>query len=553
MVETSNASLQEDDKRNRRRRALLALVLLLVLITTSMVGYVLGRSASGPLGQVTDTILLSPQVPAGRMSAHLTGKVVYGDGSPAAGLKLELHSDPIVAHADDAGTFLFPNAPFGSHRIIVYGPDGSKAAERALTISQDEAEEGVSISKSDDGSSVITLAVNVRMLEVVIQLDDHGSLDILATGLTYADGSGAVVTPTGTASIDRGVIVTPNGSVLLPDGTIVIPRNGQNTAAVILPNDQVIYLDQDREGEGYTIKTDGTVELPNGASVRPGGQVVTSDGAQRGPGEGGVVVSGGNVVTPIGGTGSTGGGASTGGAPSGGGTSSGGGASAGGSTPSGSGTPSGGTSSGGNASGGGNQPSGNTPGGNPPSGTDTPGTDTPGGDTPVRPDPDPDPDTPGGDDPADGSLAVHGQNRDGSFAPWTQSSTIDLFYNRTSGAQEKIAPGSSGYYLFRLQNTLSSPLNVTISFNEADLHLPLDLTLTPVDASGRPVGQQVAAGSLSADGGLALQASVAGKSDVAYRLDWTWPAEGNDRLDTLIGSGSNLAYLLTMTIHAEQA
>ncbi len=547
MVQTSSASLQEDDKRDKRRQALLALVLLLVLITTSMVGYVLGRSASGPLGQVTDTILLSPQAPAGRMSAHLTGKVVYGDGSPAAGLKLELHSDPITAYADDAGTFLFPNAPFGSHRIVVYGPDGSKAAERALTISQDEAEEGVSISKSDDGSSAITLAVDVRMLEVVIQLDEHGSMDILATGLTYADGSGAVVTPTGTASVDRGVIVTPNGSVLLPDGTIVIPRNGQNTAAVILPNDQVIFLDQDREGEGYTIKTDGTVELPNGAAVRPGGQVVTSDGAQRGPGEGGVVVSGGNVVTPIGGTGSAGGGASTGDASSGG-ISSGGGASTDGSTPSGSGTP----------SGGGNQSSGNTPGGNPPSGTDNPGTDTPGGDDPVRLDPDPDPDThpdtPGGDDdPADGSLAVHGQNRDGSFAPWTQSSTIDLFYNRTSGAQEKIAPGSSGYYLFRLQNTLSSPLNVAISFGEADLHLPLELTLTPVDANGRPVGQQVAAGSLSADGGLALQASVAGRSDVAYRLDWTWPAEGNDRLDTLIGSGTNLTYLLSMTIHAEQA
>lgn len=539
MGQTNNASVREDEQGGKRRRALLALLLLLALITTSMVGYVLGRSASGPLGQVTDTIVLSPQ-PSGRTAAHLTGQVVYTDGSPAAGLKLELHSDPIEALTDAEGTFLFPNAPFGSHRILVYGTDGAVAAERPISIGQSAAEEGVSISESPDGGSAITLAVNVRMLEVVILLDDEGGLEIVPTGCTYVDGDGLVVTPTGSVTLESGAVVTPKGSVLLHDGTIVIPRSGENAVAVITPGDQVIYLEQEMKGDGYSVQTDGTVRLSGGTVVRPGGQIIAPDGTRHDPGQGGVVVEGGTVVTPIGGgsapgSGSDGGDSSTGGSSAGGDAPAGG--TAGGNAPSTGGATGGETTTGGGASGGGTTPGGNTPGDDAP---DTPGGgDNPGGDTP--------------DTPTSGSLAVHGQNRDGGFSPWTQSSTIDLFYNKTSGQQEKIAPGSSGYYLFRLQNTLSNRLNVTVSLAESGLHLPLELTLTPLDVGGRAMEGRAVSGTLSADGGLDLSTDIAASAVAGYRLDWSWPAEGNDRLDTLVGSGDNLVYLLAMTVHAEEA
>ena len=541
MEQTSNASVREGEQDGKRRRALLALLLLLVLITTSMVGYVLGRSASGPLGQAGDTIVLSPQ-PSGRTTAHLTGQVVYTDGSPAAGLKLELHSDPIEAQTDAEGTFLFPNASFGSHRILVYGPDGAVAAERPLSIGQNAAEEGVSISESPDGGSAIALAVNVRMLEVVILLDGEGGLEIVPTGCTYADGDGLVVTPTGSVTLESGAVVTPKGSVLLPDGTIVIPRSGENAVAVIMPDDQVVYLEQEMKGDGYSVQTDGTVRLSGGTVVRPGGQIVAPDGTRHDPGEGGVIVEGGAVVTPIGGgsssgSGSGGGDSSTGGSA---------GGAAGGNAPSTGGTVGGGTTAGGGTTGGGTTPGGNAPGDTPPGGGDTP--DTPGGgDSPGGGE------TLGGDTPPSGSLAVHGQNRDGGFSPWTQISTIDLFYNKTSGQQEKIAPGSSGYYLFRLQNTLANRLNVTVSLAEDGLHLPLELTLTPLDANGRAMADRAVTGSLSTAGGLNLRTDIAGSAVASYRLDWSWPAEGNDELDTLAGSGGNLVYLLAMTVHAEEA
>lgn len=520
MGQANEPSLQEDG-RGRRRRLLLALLLLVALTTTSMVSYLLGRSASGPLGQATDTIQLAPEEASTRTATHLTGQVAYEDGSPAAGLKLELHSDPIVTEADDEGVFLFPNVPFGTHRIIVYGPDGSVAAERPVSIVQSSDEQGVSITKEGDGGCAITVAVDVRILEIAIRLQDDG-LDILATGCTYANGEGRVTTPAGSVSVESGVVVTPNGHVHLPDGTIVIPRSGRNAAAIILPDDTVVYPDEQVDGSGYTVATDGTVALADGTEIRPGGQVVTPDGATHGPGEGGVVVSGGSVVTPIGGS----------------------------------------------SSGGGNAPSG------PPSGNDSPGSvagpvrdlpsagsgssggeapstgDSPGGTT--GDDPSTSDDPPSGDNPSSGSLFVYGENR-GGYASWTQNSVIDLFYNRTSGAQEPMAPGSSGSYRFLLQNSRASRLNVTISLSEAGLHVPLAFTLTPLDADGRRLADQAVAGSLSARGGLALHAAVAGHAIAGYRLDWVWPAEGNDAVDTAIGSGESLVYLLSVTIHAEES
>lgn len=550
MEQANSVSLAEDEQNGKRRRAFLVLLLLLVLATTCMVGYILGRSASAPLGQATDTVLLGPDETPARTATHLTGQVAYQDGSVAAGLKLELHSDPILTETDAEGVFLLPNVPFGDHRIFVYGPDGSVAAEQPVSVRQSKDEQGVSIVKKSDGSCAITVAVDVRILEIAIRLED-GGLDILPTGCTYADGSGLVTTPTGTASVESGAVVTPKGHVHLPDGTIVIPRNGEGAVAVILPDDTVIYLEEEMSGDGYSVETDGTVVLADGTVIRPGGRIVTPDGAEHSPGEGGVVVSWDGGVTPIGGSGSGEDNASPGSATGGGSVdniaigggippfngsvsenaaSSGGGeapSNGGSSTPGGNGNPSGGN---------GNQPGGNDV---PPGKDEDPSDD---GDVP-----------PDDDDPSpSGSLSVYGKNR-GGYVRWTQSSTIDLFYNRIGGEREKIAPGSSGYYLFKLQNTLSSKLNATVTLNESSFHLPLVFTLTPVDADGRATGDKVASGSLSADGGLAMKTDIDGNSVVGYRLDWAWPAEGNDALDTQAGSNDDLAYLLSMTIRAEQA
>lgn len=546
MEQSNSASLRED--RQKERRPLLALLLLLVLITTSVVGFILGRSAGPePLGQIIDTILLSPEDPAGtrpKSSFHLTGRVFYSDGTPAAGRVLELHSDPMTTVSDSQGGFLFPNAPEGTHTILVRGNDGSVAAQREIEILRDSAAEAVQVDLREDGAYVIELAVDVRVLEIAIELEGE-TLHISPERVTYATRDGLVVTEAGSASIQDGAVVSPGGNVYLSDGTIVLPGAAAEDPTYIIRPDDSVVTDQAVSTEGAEVAADGTVTLPDGTEIQPGGQIVTPDNEEHDPGAGGAIVGGGTVTPigdgspeisepptggnppPIGGTDSpTGDGSAGGDGSSDGGGDSSGGASGGGG---------GGDSGGGDSGGGGGGDSGGGGGG------DSGGGDSGGGGG-----------SSGGDTPSSGSLSVYGEAQNGDYVQWTQNSTIDLFFNRAGGAQEKIAPGSSGYYQFRLENTRASRLHIRVALAEGGLHLPLAFTLTPLDAEGKKLSGQAVSGSLSANGGLVLETDIAGDDSAIYRLDWEWPLEGNDAVDTKAGTAEHLVYLLSMTIRAEE-
>ncbi len=97
-MERPGSEYRKNDERQDRRRFLPLILLLLVLtfMTSSIVGFILGRNtAEAPLGQVLDTVLLSPEGELSQTVLHLSGRVMYSDGSPAAGHTLELHSDPV--------------------------------------------------------------------------------------------------------------------------------------------------------------------------------------------------------------------------------------------------------------------------------------------------------------------------------------------------------------------------------------------------------------------------------------------------------------------------
>ena len=65
MGQSNDTSFREEGQKDKKR-PLLVLLMLLVLITTSLVGFILGRSAGpAPLGQIIDTILLDPHDLAG--------------------------------------------------------------------------------------------------------------------------------------------------------------------------------------------------------------------------------------------------------------------------------------------------------------------------------------------------------------------------------------------------------------------------------------------------------------------------------------------------------
>lgn len=545
MEQQNRASAGEGDQNQRRRwLPLLLLLFFLALITSSIVGYILGRNAGpAPLGQIVDTILLAPDDKAAETAFHLTGRVAYTDGTPAAGRTLELHSDPITAVTDSKGGFLFSKVPEGSHTVYVQNPDGSLGAKREIQVARHSNTDTVTIDQLDDGKYVIELAIDVRVLEIEIELDAD-QLYINPDRITYATREGVVTTPSGSASVKDGVIVTPNGSVFLPDGHIVFAGGEKNDPTYIIKKDDTVIVDQPLTTGDAVVAPDGTVTLPDGTVIEPGGQIKTPEGEIKDPGEGGVIVAE-QDVRPIGGDNSQSGESET--------TSE-------AEDPSEADEPAGPaepepkpdpapaetepeTPGQAESDGSAEVPA---PGPTEPSAPD--GSSDSGSANPERPT-----DSDSSNDPSEptrdqGELHVLNQKKDGNFESWTQNSILDLFYNRTTGQTEKIAPGSSGYYLFQLQNTRKMPLTVTLSIAEEEgvPHVPLKFTLHPQGKNRDGVS-----GSLELGKVLTLQTVISAKSSEVYELDWEWPYEGNDKLDTAAGSQGG-QYTLKLTIHAEE-
>lgn len=518
-MEQQDSLLINKDSGQYRRRWMPALFLLLfiALITSCAVGFILGRNA-GPasLGQIIDTILLTPEEPSSQTVFHLSGQVLYSDGTPVSGRELELHSDPITTVSGSDGSFLFPNITEGNHTIFVLNPDGTAAAQRELQIQySDEGE--ASIELRDNGSYVIQLSLDIRMLEIMIEMDGE-NITINSENISYATRDGRVVTPAGSASVKDGVIVTPMGNVYLPDGSIVFPGGSKDDATYIIQTDDTVLINQDTSAGDITVSSDGTVNLPDGTVIEPGGRITTPDGSKTTPGNTGVVINH-ETASPIGGS------TQNQRNPQ---------------------NPSTGTSS--PASG-----NGQTAGPNP-SGT----SDSSDMNARTQSGPSDSSDTntnsPGGEDnstsavPDQGKLQTSRQDKDGSFKEWEQNASINLFYNHETGEIEKIAPGSSGYYVFRLKNTRKEKLTVTLNIAESSgsPHLPLKFTLHP---QGQKGGTSVSLG--TSGEGAVLETVLAAGAQAVYQLDWEWPFEsGNDESDTAAGSRGS-AYVLLLNIHVE--
>lgn len=549
---------EKKDNKKTERISWLLVLFLVAFITSCITGYILGRNAgTAPTGQIMDTILLSPEKEPEKQPKtilHLSGQTLYTDGTPAAGRTMELHSTPIRTVTDENGFFLFPNVEEGEHFVSVLNEDGTVAAQRAVFLSREDSIAGADVVLQDSGSYVIQLSVDVRLLEITVELDG-GNLYINPDMLTWASSDSRVTTPAGTVSAAVNPVVTPCGNVCLSDGTIVFPGGKEVPTAIILPDDTVIFPEKlTTLGEGLKVQPDGVVIFPDGTQIYPGGVVATPDGKRMQSGSSGLVIEEGTAV-PIGGENSD--------------------------IPPGERTdapdvdqeiqkeeypalsaqpiP---TPEGEKAptlkvseenpplpekNGGTNVDNGN--GGGAQSGEETEESteEEPKTGESTEEEPEPPEDT--------GKLTVSGQKENNDdLVDWTQSSTLDLFFDRTSGRPyEKIAPGSKGYYLFQLQNTRQKELQITLTLTEAsELHLPLNFTLTPVDESGRMTDEKAVSGSLaSGKRDMGLDTVIKGNGQQSYRLDWQWPLNGNDREDTAAGSTGG-TYMLSLTIHAEE-
>lgn len=72
--------------------------------------------------------------------------------------------------------------------------DGTVVAQRAISLSREDSIAGADVVLQDSGSYVIQLSVNVRLLEITVELDGE-ELYINPERLTWASSDGMVTTP----------------------------------------------------------------------------------------------------------------------------------------------------------------------------------------------------------------------------------------------------------------------------------------------------------------------------------------------------------------------
>lgn len=564
-----NANTPEPEKHKRRKWLILLLLLFVfMMITTGMVGFILGRSSrfsDGLNGKAIDTIHIAE--PEDKVKIHLAGKILYSDGTPYVNGNVQLHSEPKQTATDEKGAFIFKNADVGSHTLSIIDDKGTVLAERKLNINPQETAEDAKIKLLDSDEYEVAIAVNIKYLEVQVEINkEDGKLYINPDKVTYLTEDGIVVSPTGKADIKNGVVVTPVGNVITTDGTIICGSGENDNRKVIIPSGDLKEKDDGSivTADGTQVRPDGTV-VNNNTVIDTEGVSVTEDGKVKQPGDGGyqivkqkedvkqvplgkdteslinnignqnpdtTVQPEGNIsennnpdtnprkpASPEDNTSDH--------------------------------TPGTGTSE--NGSPGTNVPDDNASGINPPEtqtpGTDTPGTNTPGTNTPGT-------NTPGTDipnDPTDNGLTAEKGTSADKMALWEQNTTIDLFYNRTAGTEDKnlIAPGSKGYYLFRLSNDNHFPISFHLGISENDLHLPLEFAIA--DGKGSLLTSWAAANGNKEISTEKLDLEKRGRQ--LYQIKWRWPyenGEAQDKQDTRAAESEDRTYTVNLVIRAEQ-
>lgn len=557
-----NTDEEEEKKKKRRLIILIIFFIILFLISEGILLYRLGGLAQKNIGKVVDTIVLSPEQ-SQEIPLSLCGRIQYSDGTPAAGLTVELHSDPMTDTTDENGDFYFNNVEYGSHTLTVTDKKGNKKVLADLDIQRDSA--------ITDGKQIFTLGSDgiwhfkvpdeTLNIEFNIQTDDDlAGMNIIQNTVSAMLTDSRVMTYYGSKTATDGEpVISLHGSVMLSDGTLHLHEDG-----VILPDGLYINTDGEiyRNGEktarsalpgDYELDTGNlTVTTPDGSVIHlkdpvielPGGNTIsgTSGGQAAQPGSRGNSGSSGNNNDNASNNNNSNSNASTG-------NNNGGNNNAGGRPDNGSNSNNnGGANNGagqdgpqnggnnGNSGNGGGSDNNNSGGNNGDSGN---GGGTGGGSV-------------GGDE--DRELNVVDKN---TGLEWRQLTTIDLFKNGGT-----ISPGASAEYDFYIRNGVKSKVRFKMTIEEAEHEAgPIPLEYRLRDSSGYIAGTaDNKNGWLTASELEAVWVTLSERGSLNYTLEWRWPYErgstaaeiaANDAADTALGNSANSEHYIHLKIYAE--
>jgi hypothetical protein len=114
------------------------------------------------------------QVPVQRL-VIINGWVKYTDGTPFAHGLVELRSEPRVTYTDSEGYFTFENVEEGEHVINVLGSQGQVLASAQVRITRNMDIEKSILMRLEDGTYVLEVAVDVKVLEIFLEIEQDGS------------------------------------------------------------------------------------------------------------------------------------------------------------------------------------------------------------------------------------------------------------------------------------------------------------------------------------------------------------------------------------------
>lgn len=548
-------------QKDRGIMPLLFLVILLFFITICAAGWILGRGKQKNAPGRINTIKIAPENKTD--TVHFSGKVLQSSGKPYSQKTVELHSSPRSTKTDEYGNFVFTSASFGDHDFCVYGRSGKELIKRRIRISRIGSKGKLRISMRQDGRYEIVLSDNIKWFEIKINLDqDKKELSLDTDKISYLTDEGTVVTPGGTADIKDGIIVTPNGNVITSDGSVVCGSGDNQNNKVIIPSGKI-----KKDKEGSVTLPDGTTVDSNGV-VRHGGTVIEKDGKgttvngeRRTPGENGYQVTSGDQIQklqPIGGEGTSSQehktpaqadhssprpGTATPNSTAGTNKTEGSGSDKNSHTGGTSGSPGRKTTA---------APSQTTTATGPAATTAVSSAEPTTGTVQTTATEQTTAVTEEGEYPDQGISMEHGTASFG-LAQWQQDELVPLFSNLSGGVQKAgtIAPGTEGYYYFRIVNDNDYDIEYSLKVTEGQMHLPMQFAVAEEDGSLRT--EWVEAGLLES---VETQKLVLKKKQSrTYQIRWKWPyhtTDSNDKWDTNGGMDSRGSYTVNIVIRTEQ-
>ena len=493
--------------------ALVTALFAILTLTSGMVGYLLGRNVARPTGELVDTIVLSPGQSSSQEAVHyLSGRLLFNSGEPFSGATVLLTDTGKSDVTDSRGKFYFSGVRAGSHRLEVKNSAGETVTDMELTLDFS----GEVSAEFGKGYSSFRMTEDARMLEFTITVGDN-DLEVEEDSAYFVTRDGTVVDfGGGSLTVQKpAVAILPNVDVVSPDGQVLLPSKGtvvtpQGEEVDVAPGEEVM--------PGVTVEEDGSVRIGDDTVVTPDGEITLPDGSTAEVGDDVIVAEDGRVEEvpelpdvfyppePL---------------PE--------------------------------------QPE-QSPVDSPDEGQDPAGDSSAAG--PVV-------DDPMADDPAEDGAPEPEGDRSG-FAvvdtatgkTWKQQSIIDLFKNRIGGSQtragqdEPAAPGSKGYYEFRLENPEEYDISYTITLEEQSFHLPIRYSVLNADTNYSYLYRERITS--PEEPLISAELTIPAHSEQRFRIEWDWMYEDwynvkrDDALDLAAAKSEDRTYILSVMLNAAE-